>query len=87
MRVSVISRMSPVEHIYIAFPTFLFLNSSIGGALLEPLLESQATLTGQQFAAQDLGDDTYPIASGPSAVAQAGVERECQTYSSSAIDH
>lgn len=69
-----------MEHIYAAFPTFLYLNASIGGALLEPLLEAQANLTGQQFAAQDLGDNTYPAASGPSAAAQLGIERKCPAH-------
>ncbi|PIL35880.1 hypothetical protein GSI_01540 [Ganoderma sinense ZZ0214-1] len=68
-------RINPVEHIYIALPTYLYLNASICGSLLQPLLETQATLTGQQFAAQDLGDDTYPVATGPNAVAQAGIEQ------------
>ncbi len=63
-----------------AFPTFLYLNASLGGALLQPLLEIQDSLTGQQFAAQDLGNNTYPIASGPTAVAQEGVERECPRH-------
>ena len=68
--------MNPVEHIYAAFPMFLFLNASIGGALLQPLLEAQASLTGQPFAAMDLGN-AYPSAPGPEAVPSRGVEREC----------
>ncbi|KAM5540207.1 hypothetical protein V8D89_006026 [Ganoderma adspersum] len=66
-------RVNPVEHIYAAFPTFLYLNASIGGTLLQPLLESQAGLTDQAFAPQDIGA-TYPAASGPRAVPQMGVE-------------
>jgi hypothetical protein len=33
------SRVSPVEVLYASFPSFLFLNASYGGWLLEPLLE------------------------------------------------
>ena len=67
-----------MEHIYAAFPMFLYLNASIGGALLEPLLEvqAQASLSGQSFAAMDIGN-TYPAAPGSDAVPQQGVEREC----------
>nr|VWP00989.1 Uncharacterized protein [Ganoderma boninense] len=68
-------RIDPVEHIYIALPTFLYLNASICGALLQPLLDTQTVLTGQHFAAQDLGNNTYPVAPGPNAAAQAGIEQ------------
>ncbi|KAI0705088.1 hypothetical protein C8T65DRAFT_577862 [Cerioporus squamosus] len=54
-------RVNPVERIYAAFPTYLYLNASFGGSLLAPLLESQDGLTGQQYAAQDLGTG-YPLA-------------------------
>ncbi|KAM5540216.1 hypothetical protein V8D89_006035 [Ganoderma adspersum] len=67
-------RVNPVEHIYAAFPMFLYLNASIAGALLEPLLETQASLTGQSFAAMDIGS-TYPAAPGSEAVPQQGVEQ------------
>ena len=77
--ICVYSRVNPVEHIYAAFPTFLYLNASIGGALLQPLLESQASLTDQPFAAQDIGA-TYPAASGPSVVSKIAVERECPSH-------
>ncbi len=70
------SRVNPVEHIFAAFPAFLYLNASLGGALLEPLLESQASLTDQNFAAMDIGG-AYPAATGPQAVSSQGVEREC----------
>ncbi|KAI1795669.1 hypothetical protein LXA43DRAFT_991614 [Ganoderma leucocontextum] len=66
-------RVNPVEHIYAAFPTFLYLNASLGGALLNPLMASQASLTDQTSAAADIGS-AYPAASGPSAVPQQGVE-------------
>ncbi|KAM5540214.1 hypothetical protein V8D89_006033 [Ganoderma adspersum] len=67
-------RVNPVEHIYAAFPMFLYLNASIGGALLQPLLETQANLTGRSFAAMDLGT-TYPTASSSDAVSNQGVEQ------------
>ncbi|KAM5540217.1 hypothetical protein V8D89_006036 [Ganoderma adspersum] len=69
------SRVNPVEHIYAAFPMFLYLNASIGGALLQPLLESQAILTGQLFASADIGN-AYPNATGSRALPNQGVERE-----------
>ncbi|PIL35873.1 hypothetical protein GSI_01533 [Ganoderma sinense ZZ0214-1] len=67
-------RVNPVEHIYAAFPMFLYLNASIGGALLQPLLEAQNGLTSQVYAAMDLGT-AYPIASGSRAVLNEGVEQ------------
>ena len=79
MLIRAYSRVNPVEHIYAAFPTFLYLNASIGGALLQPLLESQAGLTDQPFAAQDIGA-TYPAASGPSVVSKIAVEREFPSH-------
>ena len=82
MLICVRSRVNPVEHIYAAVPMFLYLNASIGGALLEPLLESQVSLTGQQFAAVDIGN-TYPAATGSEAMSNQGVERECPF----AMDH
>ena len=65
-----------MEHIYAAFPMFLYLNASIGGALLRPLLETQVGLTGQPFAATDIGS-AYPAAPGPGAAPEKGVERKC----------
>jgi len=49
--------VNPVEVIYAAFPSFLYLSSPIAGALLEPLLEFQTTasLYSHGFAAPDLG--------------------------------
>ena len=67
--------MSPVEHIFAAFPTYLYLNATWGGALLDPLLELQDSQTGQMFAAKDLGD-TYPKASQATGAAEQGIERE-----------
>ncbi|KAI1793781.1 hypothetical protein LXA43DRAFT_1122215 [Ganoderma leucocontextum] len=67
-------RVNPVEHIYAAFPAFLYLNASTGGALLDPLLASQDSLADGTFAAQDIGD-AYPAVPGPDAVPQQGVEQ------------
>ena len=54
---------------------FLYLNASLGGALLAPLLASQPeTLSGQTYAAMDVGGQ-YPEAQGPSRIPQEGVER------------
>ncbi|RPD75338.1 DUF1793-domain-containing protein [Lentinus tigrinus ALCF2SS1-7] len=67
-------RISPVEHIFAAFPAYLYFNASLGGALLAPLLEYQDTQSGQSFASQDLGPG-YPNATGTSPVAQQGIEQ------------
>ena len=41
---------------YAAFPMFLYLNASLGGAMLAPLLESQENVNGDiAYAAQDIG--------------------------------
>ena len=40
---------------YAAFPAFLYLNASLGGAMLAPLLEAQDDWTSSLYAAQDLG--------------------------------
>ena len=74
-RIQIHSRVTPVERMYAAFPMLLFLNASIAGALLQPLLESQDGLTGQAFASMDLGT-TYPSATGSRAVSNEGIERE-----------
>ncbi|KAL0057444.1 hypothetical protein AAF712_015915 [Marasmius tenuissimus] len=65
-------RISPVDGIFSAFPTFLYLNASLGGLLLDPLLESQALSGGSDSAAPDLG--VYPRASGSSSSANMGIE-------------
>ncbi len=70
------SRVNPVEHMYAAFPMFLYLNASICGAMLQPLLEAQASLTDQLFAAMDIGS-MYPAAPGAEAAPDKGVERQC----------
>ncbi|KAG7090519.1 hypothetical protein E1B28_009629 [Marasmius oreades] len=55
-------RINPVEGLFSAFPAFLYLNSSLGGLLLDPLLEFQAYVGNRQFSAPDLG--SYPRATG-----------------------
>ena len=55
---------------------YLYLNASICGALLEPLLELQVSRTGVPYAAQDLGE-IYPTATDPTVAPTQGVEREC----------
>ncbi len=44
-----------MESMFAAFPAYLYLNASLGGALLAPLLQSQDGLVGQPYAAQDIG--------------------------------
>ena len=49
-------RVNPVEVIYASFPAFLYLNVTLAGRLLEPLLEFQSSeLYSQVYAAPDLG--------------------------------
>ncbi|KAK6987445.1 hypothetical protein R3P38DRAFT_2574899 [Favolaschia claudopus] len=68
-------RVNPVETIYAALPALMYLNSSITGLLLEPLLEYQSSSAyGNGYAASDLGL-LYPSApGGPNASAIYGVE-------------
>ena len=69
--------MNPLERIYAAFPAFLYLNASLGGALLSPLLPSHPdNFSGQTYAAQDIGG-LYPQVQGPNRIPQEGVERKC----------
>ncbi|KAL0571960.1 hypothetical protein V5O48_010000 [Marasmius crinis-equi] len=53
-------RTSPIEKIFSAFPMLLYFNSSLGGLLLEPILELSGS---SDFPPSDLGN-TYPKASG-----------------------
>ena len=46
-----------MERMYAALPAFLYLNASMVGPLLAPLLELQDNST-QPYAAQDLGTDS-----------------------------
>ena len=41
---------------YAAFPAFLYLNASLGGAMLASLLQAQDGLINTSYAAQDLGE-------------------------------
>ncbi|KAH9942534.1 uncharacterized protein BXZ73DRAFT_41320 [Epithele typhae] len=66
------SRINPVERMYASFPAFLYLNASLAGAMLRPLLQSQSQLT-LPYAVQDLGLQ-YPIASGGRGGQSEGVE-------------
>ncbi|RPD54725.1 hypothetical protein L226DRAFT_560384 [Lentinus tigrinus ALCF2SS1-7] len=68
------TRVNPVETMFAAFPTYLYLNASLGGALLAPLLESQDNLSGQPYAAQDIGGN-YPNATGTRGAHQQGIEQ------------
>ena len=53
-------RVSPVEQMFAAWPAYLYLNSTLCGAMLSPLLESQDTSPGPWFAAADLGTFPFP---------------------------
>lgn len=55
-----------MEVMYSAFPLLLYLNASLGGALLAPLLEAQESSEYQPYAASDLGE--YPLTFNPSPV-------------------
>jgi len=52
------SRASPIETIYAAMPAYLYLNSTILGGLLRPLLDLQPQ--GNDHAALDLGKFFFP---------------------------
>ncbi|KAJ7144241.1 hypothetical protein C8R44DRAFT_143399 [Mycena epipterygia] len=57
-------RVNPTEAIYAAMPALLYLNASISGALLEPLLRFQnSSAYTNPYAATDLGN-SYPNAPG-----------------------
>ncbi|KAH9930467.1 uncharacterized protein BXZ73DRAFT_77912 [Epithele typhae] len=67
------SRINLVERMYASFPAFLYLNASLAGAMLQPLLQSQSQKTLLPYAVQDLGLQ-YPIASGGQGGQSEGVE-------------
>lgn len=52
-------RVNPVDNLYASFPAFLYLDPALGGKLLEPLLEFQASMGSGNatsvYAAPDLG--------------------------------
>ena len=48
-------RTNPVEKMYAAWPALLYLNASLCGPMLAPLLESQDARVDQAYASPDLG--------------------------------
>ncbi|KAJ3517828.1 hypothetical protein NLJ89_g250 [Agrocybe chaxingu] len=59
-------RVNPVEMVYAALPALLYLNASLAGLVLDPMLEYQVSPQYQNnYAAPDLGS-TYPDATGNS---------------------
>ena len=50
--------MNPVEKLYAAWPAYLYLNASLCGAMLVPLLEAQAGAAAPEYALPDLGERT-----------------------------
>ncbi|KAI0645886.1 hypothetical protein C8Q79DRAFT_911239 [Trametes meyenii] len=69
------SRVNPVERIYAALPMMLYLNASLVGPILVPLLEAQDGSTIQQsYAAPDLGV-AYPNATGARNDPNLGIEQ------------
>ncbi|KAL7281476.1 hypothetical protein ACG7TL_004791 [Trametes sanguinea] len=56
-------RVNAVEKMYAALPALLYVNASIVGPLLAPLLDAQDGITTMPYAAQDLGV-AYPNATG-----------------------
>ncbi|KAI0335016.1 DUF1793-domain-containing protein [Cubamyces sp. BRFM 1775] len=59
---TVAERVNPVERIYAALPALLYVNASLVGPLLRPLLDAQDNLT-TPYAAPDIGV-AYPNATG-----------------------
>ncbi|KAH9942428.1 uncharacterized protein BXZ73DRAFT_88008 [Epithele typhae] len=52
-------RINPVEKLYAAWPAYLYLNASLCGAILRPMLELQDAKSGQPYASTDIGS-SYP---------------------------
>ncbi|KAL1944830.1 hypothetical protein VTO73DRAFT_2450 [Trametes versicolor] len=67
-------RVSPVERMYAAMPTFLYVNASLLGLMLAPLLDAQESLETTSYAAQDLGV-AYPKATGTHGAHEQGIEQ------------
>ncbi|KAI0353838.1 DUF1793-domain-containing protein [Trametes cingulata] len=67
-------RVSPVERIFAALPALVYLNASLLGPMLSPLLDAQDSLTGLPYAAQDLGI-AYPNATGTRGAHTQGIEQ------------
>ncbi|KAI0684505.1 hypothetical protein BC835DRAFT_1523871 [Cytidiella melzeri] len=69
------SSVNPVDVMYAAMPAYLYLNPSILGYLLNPLLEYQdSSQYSNAFAAQNLGGN-YPNATGNSKAHSQGIEQ------------
>ncbi|KAI0372113.1 DUF1793-domain-containing protein [Pilatotrama ljubarskyi] len=71
---SATGRVNPVERMYAALPALLYMNASLVGSLLVPLLDAQASSTGLPYAAQDLGL-AYPNATGIRGEHDQGIEQ------------
>ncbi|KAI0793187.1 hypothetical protein C8Q75DRAFT_749208 [Abortiporus biennis] len=68
-------RVNAVETLYAAFPTFLYVNATYAGYLLDPLLEYQdSSFYDKPYAARDLGE-SYPLAPGNNAAHLQGIEQ------------
>ncbi|KAI9067371.1 hypothetical protein FKP32DRAFT_1563883 [Trametes sanguinea] len=68
------SRIDPVEKMYAALPALLYVNASIMGLLLSPLLDAQDSITDMPYAARDLGV-AYPNATGINGPHPEGIEQ------------
>ncbi|OSD07070.1 hypothetical protein PYCCODRAFT_1464180 [Trametes coccinea BRFM310] len=67
-------RVNPVEKMYAAMPALLYVNASIIGFLLAPLLDAQDLVTDMSYAAQDIGV-AYPNATGIRGPHNQGIEQ------------
>ncbi|KAF9527912.1 hypothetical protein CPB83DRAFT_371296 [Crepidotus variabilis] len=79
-------RINPVDTLYAAFPAYLYLNTSLAGHLLEPLLEFQSS-SGytNAYAAPDLG--TWPNALGNTTDQKAFAVENCGSMLIMALAH
>ncbi|EIW62884.1 DUF1793-domain-containing protein [Trametes versicolor FP-101664 SS1] len=69
------ARINPVERIFAALPTLLYVNASWVGPLLAPILDAQDAITSaMQYAAQDIGT-AYPNATGTHGLHNQGIEQ------------
>ncbi|KAH9040317.1 hypothetical protein EDB83DRAFT_2295685 [Lactarius deliciosus] len=68
------NRVNPVETLYSTFPAFMYIDPDLGGLLLEPLLQLQASPKYTNlYAAPDLGA-SYPVATVSNSPHNGGVE-------------
>ncbi|KAI0367422.1 DUF1793-domain-containing protein [Pilatotrama ljubarskyi] len=67
-------RVNPVERMYAALPALVYLNASLLGPMLSPLLDAQENLTHLPYAAQDLGT-AYPNATSTHGAHTQGIEQ------------